>query len=190
MSGHLYRLLRASFNAVAAQMPVIGPHAGIEPALLLSGHKPIGWVPVFTDPDIIPNLIGEPRREYEVQQQLDAAVAAGQLKSCDVEIRDKSSDRTFVSRHYCQPQFEEEMQLLARVNQRLFNREQPDEALKKNFGEYLGYRKRDQMLWRILPDLPKPVADAIYKLNATMTQPAYQQHMLNKAGAPDFKPFK
>lgn len=177
--------LRSAFNAVAAQLPVIGPHAGIEPALLLSGHKPLGWIFAYTDPEMIARITGEPRREYDNQLELDAAVAAGKLTSCDVVSVHNGMASTI--RHYCQPQYEEEMRFIARVNEKLFNRQQPDEELQKSFGDYLGYRKRDQMLWRILPDLPKPVADMIVKLNG-ITQPAYHQHMLNKAGRPDFKP--
>ncbi len=178
--------LSSAFNLVAAQLPVIGPHAGIEPALLLSGHKPLGWIFAYTDPEMIARISGEPRREYEIQLELDAAVAAGKLKSFDVVIM--RDGLTSTTRHYCQPQFEEEMRFIARINERLFNRQQPDEALKKSFGDYLGYRKRDQMLWRILPDLPKPVAAVIAKISRDIVQPAYQQHMLNKAGRPDFKP--
>lgn len=184
----LPRAIKTAFNAVAAQMPVIGPHAGIEPALLLSGHKRMGWIPAFTDPETIPHLIGEARREYDIQKELDDAVAAGKLKSIDVVYKPQGNFLGGTVRHYCQPQFEEEMRFIARINEKLFNHERPDEALKKSFGDYLGYRKRDQLLWKVLPDLPEPVAKAVYALNRTVTQPAYQQHMLNKAGRPDFKP--
>lgn len=184
----LRKALTSVFNAVAAQMPVIGPHAGIEPVLLLSGHKPLGWIHAFTDSETIECITGEPRREYDIQKELDAAVSSGKLKSVDVvqKLRDSNSEITI--RHYCQPQFEDEMHFIARINEKLFNRQQPDENLKKSFGDYLGYRKRDQLLWKVLPDLPKPLQDAIYKLNASVTQTAYQQHMLHKAGRPDFKP--
>lgn len=180
--------LASAFNAVAAQMPVIGPHAGIEAALLLSGHKRLGWIHAFTDPEIIDRISGEARREYDIQKELDDAVSAGKLKSVDVLQKMRGDYSEITIRHYCQPQFEEEMRFIARINEKLFNRQQPDEDLKKSFGAYLGYRKRDQLLWKILPDLPKPLQNAIYKLNASVTQPAYQQHMLNKTGRPDFKP--
>ncbi len=184
----LPRALKSIFNAVAAQIPVIGPHAGIEPALLLSGHKRLGWIPALTDPEVIERIRGEARREYDIQKELDDAVAAGKLKSLDVVYKQQGNFLGGTVRHYCQPQFEEEMRLIARINEKLFNREQPDEKLGKSFGDYLGYRKRDQLLWKILPDLPRPVQDAIYALNRTVAQPAYQQHMLHKAGRPDFKP--
>lgn len=173
--------LRSAFNAVARHLPVIGPHHTIEAELMLGGLKPLTWVPVHDDSltfDQHPDM----QREHEGRKSMDAAVARGQLSSVDVIIRpEQPGAKEHTIRHYCQIGKEANMLLLARFNQKMFNREKPDVSLEKDIGDYLGYRKQDIWLWQNLGRLPTGLRKALFELNEKVTQPAYQQAMLEKA---------
>lgn len=173
--------LRSAFNAVAQHLPVIGPHHTIEAELMLGGLKPLTWVPVYDDSL---TFEGHPdaRREHEGRKKMDDAVTRGQLSSVDVAIRPEHPDgKPLIMRHYCQIGKEADMLLLARINQKMFNREKPDAQLEKDMGAYLGYRKQDIWLWNNLGKLPKGLQKTIFDLNEKLVQPAYQQSMLKKA---------
>ena len=175
-------------NLLLSQLPVIGPHSDIEGQLLLNGTKPMGWIdllPPTADPGF-----GSNRKKLELQKQLDQAVEDGRLKSADVVVRLRGADGkpgagppcTF--RHYCQPGNESDMEKMVVFNQKAFSGEQPDANLEKSFGDYLGYRKRDQMLFAAVMKygrhLPRTLMDAVYSLNEKVTQPAYQAEALKK----------
>jgi hypothetical protein len=173
--------LRSAFNAVARHLPVIGPHHTIEAELMLGGLKPLTWVSVY-DENLTFDHHPDMQREHEGRKKMDAAVASGQMSSVDVTIRPKEPEaKEFIVRHYCQIGKEADMLLLAHFNQKMFNHEKPDVSLEKDIGEYLGYRKQDVWLWRNLGRLPRGLQKSVFELNEKVTQPAYQQAMLEKA---------
>lgn len=173
-------VLSSIFNRVVGQLPVIGPHADIEGELLLAGKKPLGWIAVLppsADPDLC-------RQELDVQRRLGHAVAEGKLIAADVTqtfTSPKGEENSFIFRHYAQPGREKDLATMAAFNADIFNGKAPTVKLEKDFGDYLGYRRRDQLLWNLVQryghKAPKMV-DAIYKLNANVTQHAYQSMAL------------
>ena len=205
-------MLKSRFaKAVLAQLPVIGPHADIEAELLLAGIKPIGWVSVYRD-DYYPQErdfdfasldadkkkklsegLKKTRHEIDMRRKLDEEVTKGNLKSVDVHYPGRDpNDKGSISRVYCQPEHEQEMRMVAAVSQKFANREPltPEEdknLAKKDMGEYLGYRKRDTMLFRLVNDrsiskfVPDVVLDAIYAVNEAVVQPALRDILLDKA---------
>lgn len=79
-------VLRKIFNAVAANLPVIGPHAGIEAELLLAGLKPLGMVMVMDRPENPAAILQDIETRGKYEQKIfddclaaDKDVAAGRL---------------------------------------------------------------------------------------------------------------
>jgi hypothetical protein len=122
-------------------------------------------------------------REHEGRKLLDQKVAAGELKSADL-----MSECGWITRFYCQPGKEADMQVMIDYHAAGFQRGKlPDD---RGVGDYLGYRKRDQKYWveglpvykalgKLLPD--KVVSQLEYFVNVHIAQPAYQAEMLDKA---------
>jgi hypothetical protein len=202
--------LKNAFNAVAGNLPVIGPHAGIEAELLLAGKKPLGWTSV--DPDNMVFNDPQMQAEHEGRKKLDEAVRQGKLVSADVVVHtanDEKGNRVnletpWLFRHYCQPGNEENLQRIVAFNTKAFNFEEPDYALLegKDIGEYLGYRSKDINLWykggmrgplnaasRFVAEHVNSDSRRMKIMNAMgqvshlvqkRAQPAYQQKMLRK----------
>lgn len=178
--------------SLIAQLPVIGPHGGDvnEGELLLSGKKPLGWIPVV--PDNADPFIPENQRRIAMEKKLAEAVKEGRLKSIEVVTR-RTAPNGFVwedkTRHYAQPGLEQDLKTIAAYNEKIWNGQQPDVMPEKSFGDYLGYRKRDQMLFDAIqkyrPYIPQSVVRGIYGFNEYVTQPAYLESIL---GHPVDKP--
>jgi hypothetical protein len=172
--------------SLLAQFPVIGPHgnAETEAELLLSGKKPMGWIAVV--PDNVDPFAPEIRRMIAMEAKLDEAVREGRLKAVDVVVKQTppggGAPLEYTTRHYAQPGFEKDMETVAAYNRKLWNGEKPEMPLDKRFGDYLGYRKRDQALFEGLqkyrPYLPRSLVDMIYGLNRHYIQPAYLEQQL------------
>lgn len=174
-----------------AQLPVIGPHAGIEAELLLNGTKPLGWIDIV--PDWADQEHPENKKKLALEKRLDAAVAEGRLSAIDVAVpRPNDLPGHYIYRHYCQKGREADLEKVAAFNSFVFNRKKPEGVeLDKSFGEYLGYRKRDRWYWENMPDigrhLPRSLKDALADFNAKTVQPAYQSEALKrKAPSPKF----
>ncbi|MEZ0226168.1 MAG: GNAT family N-acetyltransferase [Alphaproteobacteria bacterium] len=172
--------------SLLAQLPVIGPHgnAETEAELLLSGKKPMGWITVV--PDNIDPFSPEYRRMIAMEAKLDEAVREGRLKAVNVVVKRTppggGAPMEYTTRHYCQPGLENDMARVAAYNQKVWNGEAPAMPLEKRFGDYLGYRQRDQMLFEGLqkynPYLPRSLVNTIYGLNRHYIQPAYLEQQL------------
>jgi hypothetical protein len=167
-----------------AQLPVIGPHAGIEAELLLNGTKPLGWidiVPPWADPDHPPFV-----KARALEQRLDAAVAEGRLSAIDVAVpRPHNLPGNYIYRHYCQKGLEADLEKLATFHRFVFNGKKPEGVtLDKSFGDYLGYRQRDQKYFKVVQEmgchLPRTLMEALHSFNEKVVQPAYQQEMLKR----------
>jgi hypothetical protein len=173
-----------------AQFPMVGPHSDIEGELLLNGTKPLGWISILpdtADPNHPPFI-----KEREVQARLDAAVEEGRLSSKDVTYRLRGPDgkpgpREYVSRHYCQKGLEADLEKMVAFNQAAFNGQRTDAKLDKSFGDYLGYRQRDQEFFKFTQDmgrhLPRTLMDAINDFTQNVAKPAYQQEELKRKPA-------
>lgn len=180
--------------SLLAQFPVIGPHGGDvnEAELLLSGKKPLGWIPVV--PESADPFFPENQKRIAMEKQLAEAVKEGRLKSIEVVTR-RTSPNGFVwedkTRHYAQPGLEQDLKTMAAYNEKIWNGQQPDVMPEKSFGDYLGYRKRDQMLFDAIqkyrPYIPQSVVRGIYSFNEYVTQPAYLESIL---GHPVDKPME
>ncbi len=157
-----------------AAMPVIGPHAGIDAELMLAGKKPICILPVF---EYNPNeeFIYK-KRNYD-RLRLDKAVEEGQLVSTDRFIQGGDQRNDFTMRFYAQPHKEQEMKEFA-DNYLNF------EKLKKDHGRYLGYRRRDVMLWYAPSSLPSRIINPIYALSRQF-KTAHRNTLLRNAGIED-----
>ncbi|MEZ0260220.1 MAG: hypothetical protein ACAH80_04380 [Alphaproteobacteria bacterium] len=163
---------------------MIGPHAGIEAELLLNGTKRLGWidiVPPWADANHPPFV-----KARALEQRLDEAVAEGRLSAIDVTVpRPNNLPGNYIYRHYCQKGLEADLEKVAAFNSFAFNRKSPEGVtLDKSFGDYLGYRKRDQLYWKYSGDiarhLPRTLNDALADFNAKVTKPAYQQEALKR----------
>lgn len=206
--GNRMARLKNLFNSLAGQLPVIGPHANIEARLLLAGKKPLGWVLVEPDELVFDNPSAQ--AEHEARKGLDEAVRAGKIIAEDVlvyrlsdangVVRERSEPLNF--RHYCQPGHEKDLEAVVAYNRKAFNHEEPDGSLlKKDFGEYLGYRKRDIKLWYSGTPLPmrglirfalahiknvrlhKTIAGIVgdtSRFIQSVAQPAYHQKLLHQ----------
>ena len=166
---------------VLSQFPVIGPHGTpqSEAELLLSGKKPLGWIPVV--PDVVEPFYPENRRLLAMEAKLDEAVKEGRLKAVDVSItydRPGNTPFTSITRHYAQPGNEKDLETIAAYNQKIWNKEKPDVEPDKSFGDYLGYRKRDQMLFDNQGKLPRTLVQAIYEFSRNYAQPAFLEQQL------------
>ena len=196
-----FEFLRHAFKKVASQLPVIGPHAGIEGELMLAGKKPMTWMSVDDRTDVGND---EFKHEQKMRRLLDKQVEAGKLVSVDViyQLKGASPDWKCTTRHYAKREHKETMETIAGFNDCLWNNKQPDEILikklnqlhedKKDIGIVLGYRKRDVMWWQVVQgmwnDWPKETIQSIYTFNEKFAQPAYQEKVLKGTGFSKFKP--
>lgn len=138
--------LKKLFNQLA-RPGIIGPHAGYEADLLISGAKPIGFV-AFHDKDW-PALTASDKKDQEDTIRLSEAVSRGLLRSCEVAVFDENRTDFWLMRFYCQPEYELDMREMAAAYAPLWAKLSQDLhlPLKKDTGEYLGYTKNDLKLW-------------------------------------------
>lgn len=169
-----------------ASLPVIGPHVSIEAELMLAGTKPITMYPIFECDTQTDNL--SLLKEAQDLKKLNEAAANGQLRTLDTKsIKPPNPDApSFKLRYFCQPEEEETMQMMVRAeNTRDFS------ELKKDFGRYLGYRKRDvaffhakRALANSFPSLTEQIHVTLNNINAPC-QVALGRKLLEEAGIPN-----
>ncbi len=87
-----------------------------------------------------------------------------------------------VIRHYCQPEKEQDMQIIADVNRKLWSQQDvPEASDKRDFGNFLGYRKRDIIFFNNYQKLPEPTIKRIAQFNVP-AQWAYKYKLLESCG--------
>ena len=171
---------RQIFNKIVAQLPVIGPHSGMEALLLAAGKKPVGALLLFKDRVNVNNPLC--LAEHLQAQILDKLVEQEKLISTDITYPVEGLKDGLVCRHYAQPGKEQDLFEFAHSNAlgpRHLDTEEGDQLLRKRIGDYLGYRNRDQFLWENIlhsPVIPNRIKDAIARTNATR-QHAYQSDL-------------
>ena len=186
---------------ILAAFPVVGPHADIEAELMLSGKKPLTWLhipyPDWEIPKNVPITSDNDWREVKEAHgtiELDKAVSKEKLISEDVAITkfpnlNEPPPHTPIVRHYAQIDQSENLSLIASINRSFFNFQEPDEAILeaaigKDFGDYLGYRRRDILFFNKVinnPYLPRPMAQALIELNS-YSQAALREKLLEESG--------
>ena len=166
-----------------ATFPVVGPHTHIESDLMLAGKKPLTWVYVARDDE--PETI-----ESRGRKRLDEAVTDGRLLAVDVVQRySDDPENVSVFRHYAQLDQEENLKRVATFNKCAFNQEDCSEAeaaldAGKDFGDYLGYRKRDILFFNYVINsgwLPDRVKMGLIRLNS-VCQNHLRDQLLEDAG--------
>lgn len=170
-----------------ATLPVIGPHANIEAEMMLAGKKPITWMHAMKENEHTEDI--RLKIEQRGRKLLDKAVESGQLIAIDVkQLNPNHPNGGMVFRHYAQPDNEEKLKLIAAYNTAAFNGKEPsqelEKALDKDFGHYLGYRKRDILFFNNIINsrhVPNVIKDKILDLNVR-SQKAYRDTQLEKAG--------
>ncbi len=175
-----------------------------DPRLIAERLTSIKWQQITKERDIQRQLdkavsqgrlysIDVVQRDYQVGSVLENSVREGWFQPTDF-IKYDGSGKPYIEnvfRHYCQPRLEDDLKLLAAYNQAYFNRLNPSEqnlpALKRTFGKYLGYRKRDRILWTLLDrskaTIFEPAVKAILKMGP-IAKPAYQERMLRTPKKP------
>jgi len=153
-----------------AAFPVIGPHSNIEAELMLAGTKPIAQYGLF---DLPPNAPVQFKKEVHDRLRLDRAVADGLLVSTDRTFEfEEGYPVTF--RFFAQPENEQEMIEYA-------DGYETAETHTKDYGRYLGYRRRDIALFRLNCSLPDIISRKLIDLNAPF-QRAHLRQQLESAG--------
>jgi len=141
------------------------------------------------DPEVPRRNMARWIKDCDDLERLDAAVAAGKLKSADLLLPPLAPGRpNEILRHYCQPGQEKQMETVLRQNEEWLAKKSNVQILDKDIGEYLGYRKKDIDLWYGLPglrQLPLGIGKAVYNAavwaSVTFAQEAYHSHMVDKA---------
>jgi len=169
-------------RAILAAFPVVGPHTGIESDLMLSGQKPLTWI-YANSSDKLPETI-----ESRAQKRLDEAVSQGKLIAMDVEQRYSDNlEDVAIFRHYAQPDQKRNLERVAAFNRCAFNGEDCTEAeahLNQDLGAYLGYRRRDILLFNYVINsswLPKRAKMGLIRLNS-YCQSARRDQLLLESG--------
>lgn len=176
----------AAQNALS-RLPVIGPHADIEAELLLGGVKPLGLLNVWSLNEIpaghLPWI-----KEYLDVRKLDKAVDEGRLISYDVQIKSSTGDTGRIIRHYAQPDQKENIERLVAYHTKLWDEsgEEPDESIlgDKSFGQYLGYRRQDEIFFDLLQkaNLPEKIDQFLRHDITSKWRNLYQDSLLRQAG--------
>jgi hypothetical protein len=173
-------------DKLLAQLPIIGPHAGIEAELLAAGRKPLGWIPVndaLTDQTYMSEA-AIAKEEADVIM-LDDLVAKGQLISKDAEIYIETDGAPKRYRHYAQIDNEKYLNFCQAINEKALNQEDVSSLSEQadiSAGTMLGYRKRDQALFQvILPSLYVPtfIKKALCTASPVIRE-AYQRDLLRQ----------
>lgn len=176
----------AAQNALS-RLPVIGPHADIEAELLLGGVKPLGWLNVWSL-DGIPAGYLPAIKQYLDVQKLDKAVHEERLISYDVQGKSPTGDVLYTVRHYAQPDQKENIERIVAYHTKLWNGsgEEPDESIlgDKSFGQYLGYRRQDEIFFDFLnsANLPKKIDEFLRCDLTSKWKTLYQDSLLRQAG--------
>jgi hypothetical protein len=164
-----------------AAFPVIGPHTWIEGEMMVSGKKPLTWMPVNPDDAQLPDRKWQ--KWHQDRKLCDHAVAEGKLIAKDIEITRDSHSLTF--RHYARPGQEEALERVAKFNQKAFNLQDTSEVdIGQDMGRLLGYRRRDVLFYNhILHSgfLTDSMQNWLIRFNAPVQQ-AYQEKLLEEAG--------
>lgn len=155
----------------------------IEGDLILAGKKPLGWIVVARE--------GAPETiDSRAQKRLDGAVSEGKLISIDVKQYYSDDPEDFcIFRHYGQLDQADNLERVAAFNQCAFNGKDCSEAEaaldpNKGFGDYLGYRRRDILLFNYVINsewLPDRVKMGLIRLNS-VCQNALRDQLLEDAG--------
>lgn len=174
---------RQIFNKIVAQLPVIGPHSGMEGLLLAAGKKPLGWVAVVNKNFNLNQW--QTLGEYLQVPILDGLVEQGQLISKDVTQKFPNTEASITIRHYAQSDKRDDLEEIMYVNELAFNKKDTDETyenMSKRYGDFLGYRTRDQYLFENIlhaPIIPNSIKAAIARTNPAR-QAAYQQDLIRQ----------
>lgn len=170
-----------------AQFPVIGPHANIECELMLANMKPLALLPVFdfSGTEEIPAHL---KKCHSDRIRLDQAAEDGRLLSetfCYHPNKDENQPLQTV-RIYGQKEHQADFEEFTNHYRAVItatSEEEEDAAyglLTKEWGEYLGYRKRDQLFFNLSTTYTPNFHTHLVRMNAPF-QSAYLTEMRNAA---------